>query len=139
MTITRRPFILGLSAAALTFAGRAFAGSYMDRAHLLIDGSRRDCERLRAKLTDKELCQVILTVAKARVDAASAMFVPEKVGKAHPHLLLSLTAAERAAEHATHENYALTLEALDVRAREEGIFRDALREIGFPLPASVGP
>lgn len=131
----RRVFISGLAAAAtLAVAPRAWAGSYLDRAALLLDSSRRDAEALRAKMTDKELARVVRAVADARQEAASSMDVPPAVAKAHPHLLLTLKKVERAAQAAIDGGFRTVLEHLDGSRREETIFRSALKELGHPLP-----
>jgi hypothetical protein len=119
----------------LSFARPAHAGSYLDRATVLLDGSRHDLVMLRARLTDKELARVIWTVARARSDAAQRMDVPPQVAKAHPHMLLVLTHAERAAEAALDGNFKAAVEHLDGARLEETLFRAALKEAGFPLPA----
>jgi hypothetical protein len=112
----------------------AFAGSYLDRAALLLEGSRKDQTELRAKIMDKELAKVVRIVAQGRLDAASQMDVPAQVAKAHPHLLLALTKVERAAQAAVDGNIRTVVELLDAATREEGVFKSALKELGFPLP-----
>ncbi len=120
---------------ALSFARPAHAGSYLDRATVLLDGSRHDLVMLRARLTDKELARVVLAVARARSDAAQRMEVPAAVAKAHPHMLLVLAHAERAADAAAQGNFKGAVEHLDGAKLEEKLFRAALKEAGFPLPA----
>ncbi len=134
----RRALLLALSSApVLLFTSEAFAGSYLDRSALLLDGSRRDAEALRAKLTDKELAKVVEAVADARQTAASKMDVPAKVAKAHPHLLLTLANVERAAQAAIEGRTTQVLEHLESSKREETIFRSTLSELGFPLPKAT--
>lgn len=136
-TLPRRLFLLGGAMALVSLSSPALAGSYLDRAALLLEGSKKDAEALRTKLTDKELARVILAVAGARMDAASKMDVPPQVAKAHPHLLLTLAKVERAAQAAVEGNIRSVLELLEAAAREETIFRSALKELGFPLARST--
>jgi hypothetical protein len=102
---------------------------------MLLDGTRRDAEGLRRRVTDKELARVVRKVAEARSDAASSMEVPAEVAKAHPHLLLSLAALERAAESVLDGSLEGALDRLSAVRREEAIFRAALRESGHDLPS----
>ncbi len=131
----RRQVLSGLlGLAGLAWGEPAFAGSYLDRAALLLEGSRKDGAALRGKLTDRELARVIQIVAEARLTAASKMDVPAAVAKAHPHLLLSLTKLERAANAAKDEGYRSAVEHLDAAMREDAVFRGVLKELGHPLP-----
>jgi hypothetical protein len=132
----KRRLLLSMAALAAisAAAGTAYAGSYLDRASLLVEGSSRDARSLRARLTDKELAKVVQIVADARSKAASKMDVPAVVAKAHPHLLLTLSRVERAATAALDGNLKGSLELLEAARREESIFRAALKEAGHPLP-----
>jgi len=131
----RRSLIAGgLGLLVVGVASTAEAGSYLDRAALLLVGSRKDQIELRLKMTDKELARVVRIVAEARLSAASNMDVPAQIAKAHPHLLLSLTKVERAAQAAIDGSYPRVVELLDAANREEGVFKSALKELGFPLP-----
>lgn len=136
--LSRRAVGLGALAAVVAAALPAHAGSYLDRAALLLEGSKKDATSLRGRMTDKELARVVQIVANARVEAASKMDVPEKVAKAHPHLLLTLTKVERAAQAAVDANYRSVVELLEAADREESVFRSALKELGFPLGRAVG-
>ena len=131
----RRALVLGLVGLPIAFATTdARAGSYLDRAAMLVFGSSRDAAILRDKITDKELARVVRAVAEARQTAAAGMDVPAVVAKAHPHLLLTLSKVERAARAAIEGNLTTVLEHLESSKREEAIFRAALKEIGHPLP-----
>jgi hypothetical protein len=133
----RRSLVSGaFGVIALGLTRPAFAGSYLDRAALLVEGSRKDQTELRAKIMDKELAKVVRIVAEARLDAASKMDVPAQVAKAHPHLLLALTKVERAAQAAVDGNLRNVVELLETATREEGVFKAALKDLGFPLPRS---
>lgn len=116
------------------FARPALAGSYLDRAALLVAQATREADYLRVRLSDRELARTIHKLAAARVKAASTMQVPKEVAVAHPHLLLMLTNYERAADSAERgcsERYYIYQQ----RARdEEGILRAVLKQLGWPLP-----
>lgn len=130
----RRDALAWLTALALASVSRAaFAGTYLEAAALLVGANRRDAEALRKRPTDKELAKVIHTVAAARATAAADMVVPEKVAKAHPHLLLTLAKIERAALAAREGNVKALLEQLDAARTEETLFRSVLKELGFSL------
>ncbi|HEY6560808.1 MAG TPA: hypothetical protein VI072_26205 [Polyangiaceae bacterium] len=130
----RRGFMLGALAAALTGASPAWAGSYLDRATLLIAQATRESDYLRARLGDRELCRLVHDMASSRVRAASGMTVPKEVAQAHPHLLLVLENYERAAASAV-EGRATKFLVYQVRARdEERVLRGVLKQLGWSLP-----
>src|SRR5262252_5979492 len=87
---TRRSFACALAVAVLSLAAPAFAGTYLNRAVVLLSGASREAVYLRARLGDKELARVTLRMATARLEAARSMTVPKEVEQAHPHLLLVL-------------------------------------------------
>lgn len=131
--------LLGLVVALVvvcTLPGVARAGSYLDRAAVLLAGSRHESDQLRARLTDKELATVVAAIADTRVRVASRMEVPAAVAKAHPHLLLALEHAERAAAAAVEGSYKIALEKLEAARREDEAFRGVLKELGHALPSS---
>ncbi len=123
-------------ALGVTFATPARAGSYLDRATLLMAGSEKDLGMVREHITDKELATMVELVADARLKAASKMEIPAVVAKAHPHLLLVLEHTERAADAAREGNLRTALEHLDDAEREDRMFRELLTELGFTLPSS---
>jgi hypothetical protein len=136
LPLSRRSFGLGLAAAALTATSPAWAGSYLDRAALLIAQATRESDYLRARLGDRELCRLVHDMASARVRAAGAMTVPKDVAQAHPHLLLVLENYERAASSAV-EGRAQKFLVYQVRARdEERVLRGVLKQLGWSLPES---
>jgi hypothetical protein len=136
LPLSRRGFALGVAAAALTVTSRAWAGSYLDRAALLIAQATRESDYLRARLGDRELCRLVHDLASARVRAAGAMTVPKEVAQAHPHLLLVLENYERAASSAV-EGRAQKFLVYQVRARdEERVLRGVLKQLGWSLPES---
>ena len=118
---------------------QAHAGSYLDRAALLLNGSKRDSEMLRGRLTDKELATVVQAIADTRVRSGSRMEVPASIGKAHPHLLLALEHAERAANAAMAGDFKVALEKLDAARRENEAFRALCKEMNLSLPAEGAP
>jgi tRNA (cytidine/uridine-2'-O-)-methyltransferase len=101
--VGRRSLFVACATLAFFPTTRAFAGSYLSRASLLVNGAKRDADTLRKRMTDKELARVVQTVSKARVEVASRMEVPPSVAKAHPHLLLVLENVERAADAAMND------------------------------------
>jgi hypothetical protein len=134
MKLHRRYFVLFSVVAAVSWAAPAWAGSYLDRAGLLVHAAGRDADYLRARLSDKELARVVHAVASARVKAATTMSVPKEVAQAHPHLLLVLENYERATEAAADGRTQRFL-IYQQRARdEERILRGVLKQLGWSLP-----
>jgi hypothetical protein len=131
--MNRRHFLGSVAAASLLYAFPAWAGSYLDRAALLVSQASSDADYLRSRLSDKELARVIHAMAEARVTAATGMAVPKEVAQAHPHLLLVLENYERAAE-AAKDGGAQRFLIYQQRARdEERVLRGVLKQLGFPL------
>ncbi|MFO0552144.1 MAG: hypothetical protein U0271_27405 [Polyangiaceae bacterium] len=126
--------VAGLALPLLTRA--AYAGSYLDRAALLLSEAGTDIQALRTKMTDEELVRVIHRIAEARVGAASDMDVPKAVVKAHPHLLLVMAKVERAAQAALDGSFTMVVELCDDARREESIFKKVLADLGFSLPSA---
>ena len=127
-------FALAGGLCALGLPSVAWAGSYLNRAALLVTDAGRDADYLRAHVTDRELAQVIHRLAVARIDAAGNMEVPKEVALAHPHLLLVLENYERAADAATRGESQKFL-VYQQRARdEERTFRGVLKQFGCALP-----
>jgi hypothetical protein len=131
----RRGFlVLTIASGLLLWAGPAQAGSYLDRAALLLQDANKDSDFLRARLSDRELARLIQAVAEARVNVASTMMVPKEVANAHPHLLLVLENHERAAAAAKEGNAQRFLVYRERARDEERILRGVLKQLGFPLP-----
>lgn len=127
---------LALSSAALilTSVAPALAGSYLDRAALLVLQATQEADYLRSHLSDRELARVVHDMASARVRAGGAMTVPKEVVQAHPHLLLVLENYERAADAAA-EGQPQRFLIYQVRARdEERVLRGVLKQLGWSLP-----
>jgi hypothetical protein len=112
----------------------AWAGSYLNRAALLLTDAGRDADYLREHVTDRELAQVIHKLAVTRLEAAGSMEVPKEVALAHPHLLLVLENYERAAD-AAREGQTQRFVIYQTRARdEERTLRGVLKQLGWSLP-----
>jgi hypothetical protein len=131
-----RGFVWTVAFGILAVALPAFAGTYLNRAVLLLSGASREAAYLRARLGDKELARVTHRLATARLEAARSMTVPKEVEQAHPHLLLVLENYQQAAEAATlgeSERFAIYHQrALD----EERTFKAVLKQLGWLLPES---
>ncbi|AUX40811.1 hypothetical protein SOCE26_022120 [Sorangium cellulosum] len=119
---------------ALFIAPPAWAGSYLDRASLLLDEARKEGDMLHPRTHDKELVMVIHALAEARARVASKMECPASVARAHPHLLLVLENSERAADAAAQGNFKKFMEHLTVARNEDRAFRAILAELGYALP-----
>ncbi len=123
-----------LAVALALVASAAWAGSYLDRATLLVTQAGEDADYLRGRLSDEELARVVHKVALARVHAAKKMTVPKEVVQAHPHLLLLLENYERAAQAAKEGSPARFLVYQERARDEERNFRGILKQLGWPLP-----
>jgi hypothetical protein len=133
----RRAFSQGLFFATVTLlAAPAFAGSYLNRAALLIGQGRREGEFLRAHFADKELAHTVHRMATARVEAASTMMVPKEVVQAHPHLLLVFENYERAADACKNSQVERFIVFLQRALDEERTFRAVLKQFGWDLPGT---
>jgi hypothetical protein len=132
----RRLFIgalLGLGV-LVAWPAQAWAGSYLDRAALLLSEATREADYLRRRLSDKELARTVHKLAEARAKAAATMEVPKEVADAHPHLLLTLETYERAADAAERGQGVKFLELVQRARDEENIFRGILKQNGWTLP-----
>jgi len=130
----RRWFLLLTGLSPLLLTSRAEAGSYLNRAAMLVAQGARESEFLRGRVGDKDLAELVHAVAAARLEAASRMNVPKEVVQAHPHLLLALENYERSADAAV-EGHNERFLIYQQRARdEEVILRGVLKQLGFALP-----
>jgi hypothetical protein len=125
---------LACSLLVLAPARPARAGSYLDRAAVLLDEARREGDLLQPRTNDKELILVIKALTEARAKAARKMEVPAQVAKAHPHLLLVLANCESAAFAAEEGNFKKFMEFLNAARDEDRTFRAVLSELGYTLP-----
>ena len=123
-----------ISLPLFVFTRSAWAGSYLDRAALLLDEARKEGDMLQPRTFDKELVLVVKAIAEARARAARKMEVPAAVAKAHPHLLLVLENYVRAADAAEEGNFKKFMEHLNTARDEDRNFRAILRELGYSLP-----
>lgn len=131
---SRRWFLTLTGLSPLLLASVAEAGSYLNRAAMLVAQGARESEFLRGRVGDKDLAELVHAVAAARLDAASRMNVPKEVVQAHPHLLLTLENYERSADAAV-EGHNERFLIYQQRARdEEVILRGVLKQLGFALP-----
>jgi len=134
-SLVARRVLLGLLAASfVAVSSRAFAGTYLNSAALLLAQAGNEANYLRARINDKELAELIHKLANARLEAAKGMLVPKEVVQAHPHLLLVLENYERAADAATRGEAEKFL-VYQQRARDEDrTFRGVLKQFGYALP-----
>ena len=116
------------------FSGLAWAGSYLDRAALLVSEANHAGYVLRTHLGDKEFSRVVHDISKARLDAASHMQVPKEIAFAHPHLLMVLENYERASDAAEHGDAQRFLVHLQKATEEERIMRSVIEQLGWTLP-----
>lgn len=131
----RRLFACALVAlAAFMLAPAAWAGSYLDRAALLLDEARKEGDLLQPRTHDKELVLIVRSLAEVRAKVGSKMEVPAAIAKAHPHLLLVLENCERAASAAYDGNFKKFMEHLNTARDEERIFRAIVAELGYTVP-----
>ncbi|HEU4409203.1 MAG TPA: hypothetical protein VFS43_28350 [Polyangiaceae bacterium] len=132
-----RAALLWLLAGVLA-AANAWAGPYLDRAGLLVGEMHRANEFLQAHAGDKELAALVREGAEARVRAARKMSVPKEVVPMHPHLLLALENAERAAAAAQEGTLERFGHHLRVSRDEESVFRAMLAQQKYELPSVAG-
>jgi len=134
--LSRRSFGC-LAFGALLFVSRpAWAGTYLNRAVVLLAGALREASYLRARIADRELAGVVHRLAQARLAAAGSMTVPKEVAQAHPHLLLVLESFEQATDAATRGEADRFLTYYERALDEERTFRAVLKSLGWVLPDS---
>ena len=127
-------WLAAVALVGVTLTRPAWAGSYLDRAALLVGQATHEADYLRARLADRELAQTVHKLAAARLKAASTMSVPAEVAQAHPHLLLMLENYERATDAAQRGQTSRFFEYLGRARDEEAVLRSVLRQLGWPLP-----
>lgn len=125
---------IGLGVMGAAIPARVFAGSYLDRAGILVFEANKATEFLRGRLYDGELARVVHKGALARIKIAGEMMVPPEVVLAHPHLLLVLERHERAANAAVEKAAKDFLRYLGQAREEERLFRAVLKQLGWELP-----
>ena len=135
----RRAFLtLLFTVAVVAVAPPAWAGSYLDRAAILLDQSRKEGDMLQPRTYDKELATMIKALAEVRTKAARRMEIPAAIAKAHPHLLLVLENMDRAADAALAGNFKKFMQHLNTARDEDRTFHALVAELGYTLP-EVGP
>src|SRR5262245_12839834 len=112
----------------------AWAGSYLDRAALLLDEARKEGDMLQPRTFDKEMVLVVKTLCEARAKVGRKMEVPAAIAKAHPHFLLVLENYERAADAAAEGDCKKVREHSNTARDEDRTFRSVLAELGYSLP-----
>lgn len=132
--VTRRSICLGLLSAILFGSTRAYAGSYLNRAALLLRQANAEADYVRLRLTDRELSRVAHEMALARSRAAAKMQVPPEVVQAHPHLLLVLEHFERALSAAVQRESERFISQVLLAREEERTFHAVLKQLGWKLP-----
>jgi hypothetical protein len=131
--LSRRAFGLGAASALVLGARTAWAGTYLNRAAVLLTGGAREAAYLRARLGDRELAGVVHQLAKARLATAGAMTVPKEVALAHPHLLLVLENYEQATDAATRGELERFTTCYQRAQDEDRTFRAVLKSFGWVL------
>jgi hypothetical protein len=135
MRLARRQWLMSAVVCASTAVAPAvWAGSYLDRAAMLMGLANTELTYLRRKLYDPQIAQVIHKLSSGRVAAAQEMEVPKEVVQAHPHLLLMLEDCERAANAAVERNAEGFLKFQRAARDEEEHFRAILKQLGWQLP-----
>lgn len=132
--LARRAFCLLGASALILVATDALAGSYLNRAQILIRQGLKEIEFLRGRVHDKELASVVRQIAAARLEAAGKMAVPKEVVQAHPHVLLVLENCERAAQAAEEGKVERFLVYHQRAIDEERTLRAVLKQLGWKLP-----
>lgn len=113
----------------------SWAGSYLDRAALLLNEAVRDHEFLSRRTSDRELARLVSQIAAGRLQAAKDTSVPKEVVLAHPHLLLTLEHYERSAAAAASGETGRYRELVRLAQSEEQLFRGVLHQLGWTLPS----
>jgi hypothetical protein len=131
----RREFFGAAAAAACAVVARgAWAGSYLDRAAIMLDEAKKEGDLMRPRSGDKEFLLVVKAMTEARIKVARKMNVPAAVVDAHPHLMLVLENYDRAVDAATAGNTKKLGECLVVTVDEERTFRNLIKQLGYALP-----
>ena len=136
--LSRRALGLGLVAAWASAPRSAWAGSYLNRAALLLRNALQEAEYLRVRVNDKELARIVHELARTRLEAAGRMTVPKEVVQAHPHLLLVLENFERSAEAAEQGKVERFLVYHQRALDEDRTFRSVLKQLGWSIPERGG-
>jgi hypothetical protein len=134
MELSRRRLLALVPLAALLVGAKTTqADDYIEGAALLVSEAAREGAFLRGRVHERKLCELVRRIAEGRLAAAQAMFVPQEVAMAHPHLLLMLEHYERAAAAGVAGDSKRALALLGDADGEVELFRGILRQLGFPL------
>jgi len=132
--LPRRLFFGATMGLAVGLSREAWAGSYLNRAALLLEGSKADRRMALPRYHDEELMRVVHRVAKARTEVGGDMHVPKEVAGMHPHLVLVLENCERGFLAGVERDQKRFVDHL-LRARTEDlIFRTLVQKAGYTLP-----
>ncbi len=126
--------VTAILALATAISSSAWAGPYLNTSAMLLHESANAGRWIRSNLGDKELARNAHKMAQARLDVASKMNVPAEVREAHPHLLLSLAAMERAMQAAIDGKVSDFLRQIQTSSGEAKTFQSVLQTLGFALP-----
>jgi hypothetical protein len=132
-TFIRATAVFVLMAVVLV-APSARAGSYLERAALLLEASRAERDRAKTRPNDRELMELVHAIARARNDAGRRMQVPTAIEDAHPHLLLVLENTERAFAAALDRHFEKFAEFIERARTEDRTFRALVSKMGYTLP-----
>jgi hypothetical protein len=134
MELSRRRLLALVPLAGLLVGAKTTqADEYIEGAALLVSEASREGAFLRGRVHERKLCELVRRIAEGRLAAAQAMFVPQEVALAHPHLLLMLEHYERAAAAGVAGDSKRALALLGDADGEAELFRGILRQLGFPL------
>ncbi len=126
--------VTAILALATAISSSAWAGPYLNTSTMLLHESANTGRWIRSNLGDKELARNAHKMAQARLDVASKMNVPTEVRDAHPHLLLSLAAMERAMQAAIDGQVSDFIRQIQTSSGEAKTFQSVLQTLGFALP-----
>lgn len=132
--VSRRWLLGAVAAVSFAHASPAWAGSYLNRAALLIWECDLELDALRKRLYDPDFARLVHALTRARVGAARDMMVPSEVVQAHPHLMLMLENAERAAGNAVERKQKDFLKFLALARDEQQLFRGIIKQLGWEVP-----
>ena len=125
-----------VAASLLLISSSALAGPYLNTSAMLLQENQLAAAWVRNHLGDKQLAQNAHKMAQARVDVAARMNVPDEVKQAHPHLLLALSAMERAMQAAVDGQVSNFIAQLQTSSGEAKTFQAVLKTLGYSLPTS---
>ncbi|MBI4702036.1 MAG: hypothetical protein HY744_12935 [Deltaproteobacteria bacterium] len=136
--MTRRAVLALLAVLLLcAVATPAWAGSYLDRASVLLDGARIERDMVRPRSSDQALVDLVYRLAQVRARTARQMSVPQSVAPAHPHLLLVLENCESAYAASLRGDRDKFVEHVQRARAEDATFRALIAQLGYRLPVTA--